>query len=70
MVQPTAKSVLHDYFWQAPETHRQRINKVQMKAILLENEPVIIRGNLWDIKHKHLGLGVYEIWLEQRTYGD
>ncbi len=40
-----------------------------MKAILLEGEPVMACGDLWDIKHKHLGLGVYEIWLEQWKSG-
>ena len=64
-----ATAILHDNFFQQPQTQRQRITKKEMQAILLEGEPVMACGNLWDIKHKHLGLGVYEIWLEQWKSG-
>ena len=61
-------AMLSDNFYRNPEKHRQRIERKQLKALLLANEPVMSRGNLYDIQHKHVGLGVYEIWLKQRTY--
>ena len=60
-----ATAILNRNFWRQPDTQHQRITKKEMKAILLEGDPVIVKGHLYDIKHKHLGLGVYEIWLER-----
>jgi hypothetical protein len=65
-----AGSILSSSFWHDPENIRQRIERKDMKELLLEGEPVLACGNLWDIKHKHLGLGVYEVWLEKKVYGD
>lgn len=64
-----AADILDRQFWNKPETYRQRVDRAQMRRLLLENEPVIAHGSLWDIRHTHIDLGVYEIWLEKRSYG-
>lgn len=68
MTDYTHHSLLDDNFWHNPETHRQRMEKKQVRALLLANTPVLARGSLYDIKHARIGLGVYEVWLKRRTY--
>lgn len=54
-----------DNHWQAGEQYRERVTKKQLQELLL-NEPNIVfkygRSHSW--KHKHIGAGIYEIWLE------
>ena len=61
--------ILNTNFWRQPLKQRQRVTLKDLRKLLLENEPVIAKGTLFDIKHKSVGAGIYEIWLEQRTYG-
>ena len=52
--------------WYADET----ITKAELKEILLKTDGwIMAQGRLHDIKSKHLGAGVYRVWLEERKYG-
>ena len=45
--------------------------RVDLKQILLDNGSTVFRnGELWEIKKKHIGLGVYEVWLERAKVVD
>lgn len=40
-------------------------DRADLKQILLDNGSTVFRhGELWEIKKKNIGLGVYEVWLE------
>ena len=57
-------------FYSNPEKSKMRITRAQLQALLLYNEPLVAHAYLWDWKHKHLGVGIYELWVEQRQYGE
>ncbi len=61
-----AHKVLEQGFWNDPEGHKQRVLKKTLQDLLLDNEPVLAHGRLWDIHYEHLDLGIYIIWLEKR----
>lgn len=46
------------------EQYRERVNKDQLKYLLLHGSEPIIRGHVRNWKHKHLGVGVYELWVD------
>lgn len=47
--------------WSFPGEYKERITRAQLRYLLLELPNPIINGyvRLW--KHKHLGVGVYEL---------
>lgn len=45
-----------------PGSYRQTMTRAQLKETLLATDGRILAcGNLWTIKSKHLGVGVYEV---------
>jgi hypothetical protein len=47
--------------------YRERITRKKLHSMLLNGNDTIIRdGCLCDLKKRHLGVGVYEIWFEKR----
>ena len=58
---------LPNSFYTMPGFVRTTFTKKQLKETLLDTGGYIIScGSGWDIKNKHLGAGVYEIYLEKR----
>lgn len=50
--------------WAMP-SYRQRIVRKELQQILLNHQDTLIRfGRLCEMKKKHLGAGIYEIWFE------
>lgn len=48
-----------------PGNCRQTLTRAQLKETLLATDGRILAcGNLWSIKSKHLGVGVYEVTLK------
>lgn len=45
---------------------RQTVTRDELKYILLHYDNIIRAGKLCDVKTKHLGVGVYQIWYEER----
>lgn len=44
---------------------RERVTKAQLRDLLLNQCDPTVRGTLCKWKHKHLGVGVYELWVEE-----
>lgn len=48
----------------SPGNCRQTMTRAQLKETLLATDGrILAAGNLWTIKSKHLGVGVYEVRL-------
>ena len=56
-------NVLH-WRYTKPGTYRERLTRRQLRDVLLYSPDPIIRGRLWRWASKHLGAGVYELWVE------
>ena len=60
---------LNNNFYTMPHLARATMTRKQLKETLLATEGWIMAcGRLWDIKNKHLGAGVYSVYLKQRRY--
>lgn len=44
---------------------KQRSTRAEAKDCLLNCQTWIANGLVWDWKVKHIGAGVYEVWLER-----
>jgi hypothetical protein len=44
------------------ENYKQRVTRKEAQAILLVYDTIIFRGDIWVIKCKHIGAGIYEIF--------
>lgn len=44
----------------------QNMTRKELRALLLDHDPIMYNGRLWDVKSKHLGAGVYRVWLKER----
>jgi hypothetical protein len=51
------------YFWQDPG-HKQRLTRKDTQNVLLNHETLIVGGRLRFVKSRHIGAGVYEIYLQ------
>jgi len=49
-----------------PGTFRERITRKQLQHVLLKMSDPIVQGMACNWKHKHLGVGIYELWVESR----
>lgn len=57
---------LPTYFYQMPKFATDTIEKKDLKNVLLNTGGnIIAHGVVWDIKNKHLGAGVYKIYLKR-----
>jgi hypothetical protein len=56
---------LPDTFWKMPESASATVTTRQLRRVLVKHEgQIIAKGEFWSIQQKHLGAGVYRIWLE------
>jgi hypothetical protein len=46
-------------------TFREKVAKAQLRGVLLNAPAPIVRGSLCQWRHRHLGVGVYELWAEK-----
>lgn len=46
----------------APGVFRERVTRSQLRSMLLNDKP-ITHGEVREWKFKHLGVGVYEVWV-------
>lgn len=53
------------YFHSKNPGWRQRVTRAEAKECLLHYQTWIANGFVWEWKTKHIGAGVYEIWLER-----
>ncbi len=60
--------ILNNNHWNIA-SYKQRVTREELRTILLESQDTIIRfGNLCEMKKKHLGAGIYEIWFERKPF--
>ncbi len=63
MAMSEASDIVSDSHWTVKE-FRQRVTKKELQAIrLTEAVPWFRNGEACSLKHRHVGVGVYEIWL-------
>ncbi len=53
-------------FWQIPHLANETVTRKELREILLAKDFICARGVLWDVKSKHLGAGIYKIYLKER----
>ena len=54
-------------FYEIPRFARTTMTRKDLKETLLStNGWVMACGTLWDIRSKHIGAGVYEVFLKER----
>lgn len=46
-----------------PGIFKERVTRSQLRSLLL-GDPPITKGHVREWKFKHLGVGVYEVWVE------
>ena len=50
-----------------PGIRRERMTRNELRTLLLESPtPFYVWGRPYDIRSKHVGAGIYEVWLEAR----
>ena len=49
--------------------HKQRCTRKEAQHILINHPTIIFHGSLYQIKSKHIGVGVYEIFKETLKKG-
>lgn len=55
-------------FYTVPRIAQATMTRKDLKALLLDTGGWIMAcGYLWDIKSKHIGAGVYNVYLKERT---
>ena len=58
--------LLPDNFYRVPNVAEKVVDRKELKKILLElGGRIIACGELYDIKSKHLGAGVYRVYLKR-----
>ena len=56
---------LPTYFYTMPRHAHGTFDRKELRKILLSNGgQITANGELYDVKTKHLGAGVYKVWLE------
>lgn len=62
--------MLPDIFFSAPQNASTTTTKKELQNILLRygDGGVLSCGKTWNVKFKHLGVGIYRVWLVERVY--
>lgn len=60
----------NNHYTMALGLFRERLTKPQLQYVLLHRGNPIINGALCEWKHKHIGVGVYELWAEKAVEHD
>jgi hypothetical protein len=50
--------------------YKQRCTRKTTQNILINHPTIIFKGRLYNIKSKHIGAGVYEVYKEERSSRD
>jgi hypothetical protein len=59
---------LPNHFYTMPNVANTTMDKKDLKEVLLSTGGFILAcGRLYDIKSKHLGVGVYKVWLKSTS---
>jgi hypothetical protein len=54
-----------DNHWtMAPGVFKERVTKEQLRSVLLNVADPIVKGTLCKWRSKHLGVGIYDLWIE------
>jgi len=57
-----------NYLATMPAYGHSTLRTKQLKALLSKsNGSTMACGYMWDIRSKHLGVGVYKVWLERQN---
>jgi len=57
-------TVLPDHFYTMPHAAHTTMTAPELRSILMQNDGhIIARGSLWEIRSKHLGVGVHRVYL-------
>lgn len=54
---------LSDEHWSS-YTYRQRVTRSDLRKLILAHRTIIRRATVCQLKHRHIGVGVYEIWFD------
>lgn len=46
--------------------YKERVTRKQLQDVLLESPDPIIQGEVWTWAHRHIGVGIYELWAKRR----
>lgn len=46
--------------------YRQRVTRKEAQNILLQHPTIIFKGRIYDVKIKHIGAGIYEVFKDTR----
>lgn len=61
-----ANEVLN-YLASVPQYGRITVTKAILREIMLATDAeLIVHARIWDIRSRHVGAGIYKVWLEQR----
>jgi hypothetical protein len=56
--------VLPDHFFTMPHAAHTMMTSAELRSILLNNNGMVMAaGKLWEVRSKHLGVGVHRVWL-------
>lgn len=44
--------------------YKERVTRKQLRYVLLEIPNPVVKGRVRNWKHKHIGAGVYELWVD------
>jgi len=62
----TASTIVSDNHWNV-RGFRQRVTRKELRTIrLTEATPWLRNGESCELKHKYVGAGIYEIWMEAK----
>ena len=57
---------LSDHFFVSPAHASTTLTKAQLRDTLLATDgKILTHGRMWDIKNKHIGAGVYLVFLKE-----
>lgn len=64
---PEANRII-DYLVSVPRFGKTTTDRKTLRSMLLGSDGwIMARGLIWDIRSKHVGAGIYQVWLEERT---
>ena len=59
---------LNNNFYNMPEIAQTTMTRKDLRELLLDSYGKILScGRLWDIKSRHIGTGIYKVFLERKN---
>jgi hypothetical protein len=63
-VRTKSVAVLPDHFFTMPHSANTTMTSAELRSILLNNDGMVMAaGELWEVRSRHLGVGVHRVWL-------